>query len=334
MRPGAASVDPVLQNPSDGNPFLEGRESRTPEERLTLRRSDSQPNQPGWLVRVVANQYPAVNSDVPPTQVAAGDLIGQLPVGGLHEVVIESPAPHRRLTELSAAETARVLLAWQRRVRVVERLPTIESVTVFRNEGFSAGASLPHVHSQILAVNSVPPQMQQRLQRMEQYRRQHGSSLLLDLLRTELSDELRIVTAGSGSVVLCPWAGRVAWQVRVAPAPSVMAPFADCPESVLIDVASHLHAAAVAVDACAGPLAMNVLLVQPPPDCPDQSWYLDLMPRCARMAGYELATDVDIVTVSPESSAELLRPVLAVVEPAADEVIPPEYAWCEAASLR
>lgn len=328
-RPGAVSDDPPLSDPADGNPFLEGQEQRTPNERLALRRQGSRPNQPGWLVRVVPNQFPAVTDTESQHTVESAPVVRQRPVAGFHEVVIESPKPTRRMVEQPAAQTARVLLAWQRRVSELERIPSVRSVTVFRNEGFSAGASLPHVHSQILATSTTSPQMDDRLRRSDEHRRQHRTTLLHDLLSSEIDDGSRVVAADSSCVVICPWAGRVSWQVRIAPLPNVSVPFSACPESLLIDMAARLHAAAQAVDDCAGQRAMNVMLVQPPPDNADDGWFLDLTPRSTRMAGYELATDVDIVTVAPEAAAAALRQSFHHDSLTVGEVIPAGYTWCD-----
>lgn len=327
LRPGAAGDDPPLSDPAEGNPFLEGQESQTPDERLALRLHESSPNQPGWLVRVVPNQFPAVTGKVAASTSEEGFAVNQLPVCGIHDVVVESPTPCRRLSELSSEQTARVLLAWQRRVLELEQDSSLRSITVFRNEGFSAGASLPHVHSQILALNTTVPQMDVRLQRSAAHRRQSDLSLLQELLEAEIRDETRIVSSDSGCLVMCPWAGRVAWQVRIAPYPVTAVPFSACPESVIIAMAARLHAVTQALDDCAGPRAMNVMLIQPPPEHSDEGWFLDLTPRSTRMAGYELSADVDIVTTAPEAAAAMLRNSMATGTLRASDVIPAGFEW-------
>ncbi|MCH2201420.1 MAG: DUF4921 family protein [Fuerstiella sp.] len=327
QRPGAATSDPVLAHPKDGNPYEQGRESRTPDERLALRRIDSRPNTAGWLVRVVPNQFPALVSCCETSTEPHDRYLKSLPAFGTHEVVIESPVAHRRLSALSVAETARILLAWQLRLRDLEQQPDIKSITVFRNEGFSAGASLSHVHSQILATNIIPPQTATRLQRSSHHRKHYGKCLLHDLCETEVADGTRIVSTDPMCIVMCPYAGRVSWQMRIVPRQSAFDSFSNCTNSQLINIAGHLHAAATAIDQCAGQMAMNIVLVQPPIANSTNGWFLDLMPRSTRMAGYELATDVDIVTVAPESAAVQLRRRYQLSVPPPDDVVPPEYEW-------
>jgi len=333
QRPGTSISDPTLFDPVHGNPFLEGNEQTTPGEHLALRHTESAANKPGWLVRVVPNQFPAVVANQQTPESTNSGLLSHLAVFGIHDVVLESPRPHRRLADVSAAETARILLAWQRRVRRLEENTAVNSITVFRNEGFSAGASLPHIHSQMIALNTVPPQMAKRLQQSADHRHLTGNSLLHDLCNAELADGQRIVSANADCLTMCPYAGRVSWQVRIAPLKSAATSFSRCPESIMLHIAGMLHASAVAIDDCAGPLAMNVLLVQPPPERSGDGWFLDLMPRPARMAGFELATDVDIVTVAPESAAVSLRNTFLYDEPLPADVIPPGYRWSDESAI-
>lgn len=327
MRPGAASNDPELSDPEHGNPFIEGNESETPNEILALRSVNSEPNKPGWLIRVVPNRYPAVSVQESSAVPGVDGLLEQVRMSGHHEVVIETPTAHRRLSDLTPSETARILLAWQHRVRDLEQQPTVADVTVFRNEGFSAGASLPHVHSQVLALNTVTPQTAERVNRSRDHYQHTGRHLLPDLIDAEVANGQRIIHADSECVVMCPYAGRVSWQVRIAPrSPDT---FSGCSEPVLVAAAAALRAAAAAIDQAVGPLAMNVLLIQPPGTHSDHGWFLDLMPRPARMAGYELATDVDIVTVTPESAAAQLKPHFQATLLPVQEVVPAGYVWRE-----
>ena len=52
-----------------------------------------------------------------------------------------------RMAELSPAETQQTLTAWRMWMQQLMQSPSICSVAIFRNEGFSAGASLAYCHS-------------------------------------------------------------------------------------------------------------------------------------------------------------------------------------------
>ena len=334
-RPGACSSEPTLTNPESGDPFLEGREFETPHETLALRRDDTSPDQTGWLIRVVPNQFPAVrpnNFQEPPLNFSTGRevvdsvLHRRIFASGHHEVVVENPRSESCFADLSVAEAVRIVLAWQRRVRELETLDGILSVTVFKNEGFSAGASLPHAHSQILALHTLPPEMQTRELRMDEYRTATGHRLLQDLCEEEFRKQERVIDLADDSVLLCPFAGRMGWQMRCIPQHSETS-FSKTSESVLVQMASQLWAGARSLRHCAGPLALNLTLVQPMHSRNAADWFLELLPRPARLAGFELATDVDIVTIAPEAAAERLRNQLQVEVPSAADIVPNGYSW-------
>ena len=327
QRPRAQLVEPALHHPPAGNPFQAGEEAQTRDETLALRKSGSRPNDPGWLVRVVPNEYPAVSNDAAPTGLAPESMLSSQIVCGVHEVVIESPDDRHRLTQLSAAEIARMLTAWQRRLRQLERVSSVEAVTIFRNEGFSGGASLPHVHSQILAMNVVPRQTQDRLEKNRAWRLRHESDLLQELCRAEIHDGQRVLLATDCLLVVCPFAGRVAWQVRFVPLWSEPMSFSKISVDDLLTIAGCLWSAAVAVEDCIGPVSFNVNLVHPPVASIEHGWFMELLPRTARMAGFELATDVDVVDVSPETSAAELRDRFELTVPQRDEMEPSGYVW-------
>ncbi len=136
-RPGAptGAVDPPTPDELDTCPFCEGREERTPPETLALgRRGDSEPDTPGWRVRVVPNLYPAFDAQ---------------------EVVVHSPRHVRSIAELADDELRDVAEAWRLRAGAARDRGLV--CFALLNEGKAAGASLPHSHSQLIWLPDRPP---------------------------------------------------------------------------------------------------------------------------------------------------------------------------------
>ena len=133
----------------EGCPFCLGNESMTPPAvgvavgsglGAKILWSDS----PGsWTARIIPNLYPAAKH-------------GEGEVRGFHEVVVESPRhvehPHEDLESFEAG----LKLAFYR-LETLWRLDWIVFVAWFKNSGRLAGASISHVHSQIIALNAKPP---------------------------------------------------------------------------------------------------------------------------------------------------------------------------------
>jgi len=325
----SASAPPVADDP-----FLEGRESLTPGESLALRSADSQPNEPKWLLRVVPNRYPAAEPGLPEPLLPCDSAEGfpTEAVRGVHEVVLECPDYRSRLADLSVTEVARVLHAWQLRVRALSAFPWIKTVSVFRNQGVGAGASLPHCHSQILATDFTGNRIAELIGRSQQCRDETGLCVVEQWLSAELQADQRVLRQGSHFATICPFASRVPWQCRIVPV--TVSRFDLLSAEQILLLATELHSAASAVQAVAHNVAHNVTLTLPPTVTPDAfRWHLDLLPRPSRMAGFEFGTNVDILAVSPETAAERMREhlPLAHVPFSEDALCPAGFAWVAAA---
>lgn len=311
---------------ADGyDPFAEGNEHDTPAETLSLRHVDSQPDGVGWLLRVVPNRFPAV------TQANTSEHIGEsnavAAASGIHEVVIECPDRRTHLTELSVPEVTRILIAWQTRLNALSQRPDIDTVHIFRNEGAMAGASLPHCHSQIMATAGLET---------AEHRTpvENPSHAYQRWLNDELSDGDRVVSVDDDLVVVCPFASRVAWQVRLCPNTSrqqALIPFGQMNQVSLQHLAGKLLSVATSLRCILDHVSFNLLLKLPPVAQPNAfPWVLDLTPRTGQFAGFELlATNTDIVTTAPESAAAGIRDVWEAIQiPAEVESLwPSGYEW-------
>ena len=104
----------------------------------------------GWRARAVPNKYPAVGGPAPnphsprPFPSRAGS--------GRHEVIVDSPVHLQGLADLPDDHTGEILVFLQRRVREFYRNDSIRAITVFKNHGATAGASLPHSHIQVVGL--------------------------------------------------------------------------------------------------------------------------------------------------------------------------------------
>lgn len=310
-RPSASMPDPPLSSLLD--PFAEGRESETPDERFAIRADDSEPNGPGWLLRVVPNRYPSVTpvsmNGLTCSETGEPEMFPCRPACGEHDVVIECPDNRSRMAELSPAEIQQTLIAWRTRMQQLMQLPSICSVAIFRNEGFSAGASLAHCHSQILATTALMPLDVARHERAIRHRSATGRDLVQDLWDAERTHGIRVIRETPFFGVYCPFASRMSWQIRFVPKQSQSAAFADASDAMLQDLAAVMKSSLIALEQpLGGPFSFNLTLSHPRIDQPAAfSWSLDLLPRTGRMAGWELLTNVEIVTVTPETAAGKLR---------------------------
>src|SRR5204862_4127863 len=86
------------------------------------------------------------------------------------------------------------------------------------NERHEAGASLPHTHAQLYALDFVPAAIARERERFGAYStRTMGGNLLADLVQEEVRNRERIVAIDDEAVCMAPYAARVAYQLMIVP---------------------------------------------------------------------------------------------------------------------
>lgn len=307
QRPGAgmAVTAPAPIEPAD-DPFAEGHEDRTPPELQALRPGGGPADGPGWTVRVVPNRFPALgeaqDADAPPAE-ANPELFTALPARGAHEVVINAPEPVTSLASLPAQRTFNAVAVWRERMAHAYAAGAAY-VHVMVNERVEAGASQPHTHAQVFALDFVPAQIARERERFTAYAaRTMGSNLLADYVQEEVRRRERIVAIDDEAVVIAPYGSRVPFQLMVAPR-SPRARF----EEEGPTGAALLHDALCRLARHFGnPPPLNLWVRTAPRGAEPFSWRIDLLPRLTPQAGLELGTGLGLNVAAPEQAAAALR---------------------------
>jgi UDPglucose--hexose-1-phosphate uridylyltransferase len=286
------------------DPFLEGHEDQTPPEVHAVRPTGTQPDTPGWTVRVVPNRYPALTGDSePPARDANPDLFTALAAGGAHEVIVNAPQPVCSLAELDAAQVHAAVEVWRERLRAHAGAA---SRHLFVNEGRAAGASLPHTHAQLYALDFVPALLARERERFSAYStRTMGSNLLADLVQDEVRRRERIVAIDDEAVLMAPYASTAPFQLLLAPR-RTRARFEDEGPSG----AALLHDALLRLSRrLGGPPPLNLWVRTAPQGAESYCWRIDIVPRLVQPAGLELGSGVHLCELAPEQAAAELRSV-------------------------
>ena len=302
-RPGGAlSATPAEPLDPDTDPFLEGHEDRTPPEVYALRPGGGEPNGPGWTVRVVPNLYPALSPDSEtPAPHANPDLFWAGPATGAHEVIVNTPEPVISLCELEPQQVATAVDVWRERMRVHRDASCVHLIV---NERREAGASLPHSHAQLYALDFVPAAIARERERFGSYATQTmGGNLLGDLVQEEVRQRERIVAIDDEVVLMAPYGARVPFQLLIAPRTPRMHFEDDGPTG-----ATMLHEALSRLARVLGASPpLNLWVRTAPRGAEHFSWRIDILPRLTHLAGLELGAGVNLNIVGPERAASLLR---------------------------
>ena len=314
-----AARRPAPIAPAD-DPFAEGNERLTPPELYALRSPNSEPNGPGWSVRVVPNLFPALAAadrrpegdseggdarrpDETATSRASGnsELFNARPATGAHEVIVNGPQPVATLAELPLEQVITAIDVWRERMRTHADSPYVQLIV---NEQSEAGASLEHTHAQLYALDFVPAAVARERERFGAYAtRMMGQNLLGDLVAEEVRLRDRVVALDEEAVLMAPYASRLPFQLMLAPR-RPRARFEDqgpTGAALLHDglrrLARHLGASP----------PLNLWIRTAPRGADHFCWRIDVLPRLTHLAGLELSTGLSLNIVAPEHVATELR---------------------------
>ena len=151
--------------------------------------------QGNWLTRVVDNKFPALTLDNPLAF-------------GKQELVIDTPVANLPLGKVGREQLLVVLRTYQKRWRALSKIRGVKYVTIFKNDGVRAGASLAHSHSQIFATALIPTKVARISQAAEKYFQKHGKNPYATLIDFELREKERVISQNDSVVTICPFAAR------------------------------------------------------------------------------------------------------------------------------
>ncbi len=288
-------------------PFCVGNEHHTPPAVY------QRPETGAWSVRVVPNRYPAVELDPglpvdPPAEMPA-QLGAVRPGNGAHEVIIESPQHVTRTGELEAVQLREVLGAYHDRLNHWRSAAWARSALLFKNVGAAAGASLSHLHSQLIALPWVPAALRDEVESAHRYYRQHGSCAFCDLIRRELADGQRIVLSEPRWLAMAAYAPRQPFETWLLPA-SHGGRFEELTPTDPDELATVLRRVVHRVESVLTTVAYNMIVHSSPFDtCSSDHyhWHIEIVPRVAELAGFELGGGAFMHSVVPEEAATMLR---------------------------
>jgi UDPglucose--hexose-1-phosphate uridylyltransferase len=297
------------EEPKDGFCSLcPGNETKTPPEVYALRPDGSAPNTPGWRLRVVTNKFPALVADEKLEETNTGVFDWMTGVGD-HEVIIETPRHHTRLSDLSVGEVADIFWAYRERIRSLQQDARFRIVIVFKNHGAAAGASLDHSHSQLIALPIVPKRVVEEMEGARAYYTGHNQCVFCDILQQELTAEVRIIEQVDGVVAVAPFAARFPFETWIIP---------QAHNSSFEEIEDHDGVARVLLRVLQ---RMDRVLTDPPYNFVIHTspfgesnntyyhWHIEIIPRLTKVAGFEWGTGFYINPTPPEEAAQYLREV-------------------------
>jgi UDPglucose--hexose-1-phosphate uridylyltransferase len=132
-----------------------------------------------------------------------------------------------------------------------------------------------------------------------------GSGLLSDVLVEEVRRAERLVAIDDEAALICPWASRSPFELRVIPRREAARFEQDEAGTAMIRTAMRVLA-----DRFERPPELNLWIRTAPHGADQFHWHVDIAPRLTIKAAFELGTGVDINIYPPERAAADLRDCL------------------------
>lgn len=289
--------------------FCEGHEESTPPETLSFRAFGTKPNTPGWWIRIIPNKFPALTPDGSLNRTKIEDFFLHMDGFGLHEVLIESPNHEQSIAVMAQKQVEEIFLAYRERFITLSQDPRFEMVMIFKNHGPSAGTSVRHPHSQIIATPIIPQHIRHRLEEAMRYFDDNGRCVYCDMVGKELETKTRIVYETENYISFVPFAQRSPFETWII-SKTHASSFSSVPP-VLIKELSYIakHTLGKIFTSLKDP-DYNFIIHSSP--CHEKDveyfhWYIEIVPRVSAVAGFEMGSNIYINTVIPEESAKFLR---------------------------
>ena len=333
-RPSGFVNVPLGENASFACPFCSGNELETPAAVLEIRPHECEAlaidaverrPEPGvyghnWAIRVIPNKYPAVEASIEVCGDSAvnreaqavdrsGSLFMRRPISGGHEVFVESPDHRQSLETLDLSHATMVFHAYQLRMRHWRNVSSIRYVSLFKNLGPAAGASLHHSHSQLIATSEMPIAAKAVAARMKHHWAKTGCCLQCDTIRAEIKAKQRLVASTRSMVAYCPFGSHLPRLLRITTRRHL-----ECFEDLTMDELGELvrlvRRSIHWLQAIYPDVAYNYLIQTRPPGISSGEmahWSLEIFPRVTQVAGFEWSSDCMINPILPEDAAATFR---------------------------
>ena len=273
--------------------FCPGNESLTPPEIWRIEGNDG-----NWTMRWFDNKFAVVKPEGNPEVRTDNTYFTFSDAYGKHEVIVETNDPEKQLWDLEEKEIRQLFDVYKGRIGELSKLPNIKYVSVFKNHGRSAGTSIVHSHSQVIAYSLVPNKILNMLNAVRRF----DHCPYCDIIRIERGSYRR-VWEDEHFAAFCPYASRFNYEIWVFPKRHVSS-LNELDENELTSlsrVMKHILLKLKGIGA-----EFNYFLNYSH-DSDELHFHIRINPRIAVWAGFEWSTDTIINSVSPEDAAKFYR---------------------------
>ncbi|MBS7622225.1 galactose-1-phosphate uridylyltransferase [Candidatus Bathyarchaeota archaeon] len=289
-------------------PFCPGNERLTPPEISVYHRDSDRSN---WIIRIIPNMFPALTPKTTTEEKLVDSHFKARGGFGFHEVIIESPRHNETLSEMDELHVALLIQAYRDRYAVLSGDARVKMIIIFRNHGVTAGTSLEHPHSQIVASPVVSACAEKKSEIAGSYYNRTGRCLYCDINRWEIESGSRLVFGNDKFAVFNPFASRYPFEMWISPK-NHQASFGNIEPADISELGKVLRESIRRMNSLLANPDYNYVFHTAPVEEENAKhlhWYVQIVPRIWTVAGFEIGSGIYINTIVPEDSAKFMREV-------------------------
>ncbi len=292
-------------------PFCPGNEYLTPK---TIREVSGPDG--SWLVRCFAAINPVFVVETGENKKAEGlyDKMGNV---GAHEIVVESPAHTRSLSDLTEDEFLHLLNVYRDRILDLKKDNRFKYILIVKNHGELTGSYILHPHSHVLATPIIPQRIELELENSRRHYLQKERCLFCDIIAQETRQDKRVVCANGSFIAICPFASRFPYEVWILPKfhQDSFEEFHDeSPKrdlaALMLDVMKRLEKVTNAYSYVFHTSPNRVKTIFKDDDLPISSyfhWHIEILPRDFRTSRYKREDQFHVTPLTPEEATISLK---------------------------
>jgi len=293
--------------------FCPGKEHETPPEVMAYRQAGTRPDTPGWWIRAVPNKFPALSPAMSDFNRKGHGMYDMMNGVGVHEVIIETPDHNLTIAQMPIRQVQEILWAYRDRFLDLMTDQRIRYILIFKNHGASAGASLSHPHSQLIATPIVPRRVAEELEGSRAYYNFKERCVFCDVITQELLLKERIILENNNFIAIQPFAARFPFETWIIPKRH-SATYHNIDKNQIMDLALILKGTLAKLYKALDDPPFNYILHTAPFPRWDEygsfyHWHIEIMPRLTLVAGFEWGTGMYINPTPPEVAANELAKI-------------------------
>ncbi len=247
-----------------------------------------------WHIRVFPNLFAAM---VPDPETPTREWIA-IPGHGYHEVIVDSSDHWDSPADFSKEHMELIFEAYKNRYSHYRYMSGVGYISIFKNRGDAAGATLSHTHSQVVALPILPPLMKQEVAAISSA----SFCLYCNIVERE-SASSRLISQNNDWILVAPFYSIAPYETWILPKGHI-SNIEDMGDEQRRNLATMLSDALRRMKNLLDDPHYNYMIYQLPFD-----YHLNIRihPAISKIAGLERGTGVYINPVPPEQAAAELR---------------------------